>query len=64
MTPPDSTVTVLGSPRPAEDEDLESIQTAVEELSDDEMSSEGDGDSISDAKDDEQQPEPPRSEGQ
>lgn len=59
----DSAAMVLGSPRPPEDDDLESIQTTVEELSDDEMSIADDGDSVGDTKDEAQPREPMRSEG-
>ncbi|XP_075884009.1 protein kinase D4 [Nelusetta ayraudi] len=54
----DSTAMVLGSPRPPEDDDLESIQTTVEELSDDEMSTADDADSSGDAKDEARPREP------
>lgn len=59
----DSTAVVLGSPRPPEDDDLESIQMTVEELSDDDMSIADDGDPSRDAKDEARPREPMRSEG-
>lgn len=61
----DSTAAAPASPRPGEDDDSESVQSAVKELSDDEMSSVEDSDSISDTKDEtRQQQEARRSEGQ
>lgn len=62
VTFPESTAVAHSCPPESEDDDSESTSTTTQELSDDEMSA--DGESIADAKDVEQQREPMRSEGQ